>query len=772
MSYSAGPKPSPPDHLRVQCVRVLPRLQLIPEFRRWLPISSQTTSLLRKSQHTAYNTLWHCFYLGAPLCVLLDLLGSPSSANVYEDLDLDNIQIEQERMMKSFISRVRLMETQGKLPYGEVLREEDLFKGTHQGFAKVLRTVDRLLGALQATFPGLYVLPAGSAIIRTDHIEELIDSERAHVDLLRKMKESAEILSQTYKSEGMTMECLAMYLERLLLYHGHILFHLDKTFSSPRLQEDWSNVFALNQDTLQTTASSAQRSYCVHYLTALDFLENKQFHASAPTMTYIQLLLDHLSEPLYRISDHHRLLQLILDLTIPTDCDSYDSICLSLHKTSDMIDQIDEIGLQLRTVKSAESLQSRIKSWDEVDPEQLEILVLDDYLLADATSGLTHSVFLYESMLLCCQDIASDRSHVDGAPRSFSARYPIAKWELGPALSRNQPLDILFKVPTNLFKSVRRVSAGAIEIDWFEHDIFHTHSFTALFAGQCDQWYIALQQLVSQTDSVDLHQVVPDVAIPSDDDGLGGRRTTYPRPWSLIGRKGPRSNSSSMIRQEHYEYGLPQSPNALPSLFYGLHDIALRSPSPSRLSAKTVFLQDMHENGMLDQLSSLPPPGSITINSRSNTDHLLDLTGKIMREGKHPCAHGGFADVWKCMWRQDSGDCKVAIKVLRARTDDPEIEAKMHKRLRRELHVWKRLNHENVLPLFGTVSDFGNYTAFVCPWFESGSVRKYLERCSCAFSLVDCLQLLCEVAAGLSYLHSFGVIHGDLTGVSHLCQVI
>jgi hypothetical protein len=68
-----------------------------------------------------------------------------------------------------------------------------------------------------------------------------------------------------------------------------------------------------------------------------------------------------------------------------------------------------------------------------------------------------------------------------------------------------------------------------------------------------------------------------------------------------------------MIRQEHYEYGLPQSPNALPSLFYGLHDIALRSPSPSRLSAKTVFLQNTHENGMLDQLSSLPSPGSITI---------------------------------------------------------------------------------------------------------------------------------------------------------------
>jgi hypothetical protein len=46
--------------------------------------------------------------------------------------------------------------------------------------------------------------------------------------------------------------------------------------------------------------------------------------------------------------------------------------------------------------------------------------------------------------------------------------------------------------------------------------------------------------------------------------------------------------------------------------------------------------------------------------SGSDPDHLLDLTGKITREGKHPCAHGGFADVWKGIWRHDSGDYKVS----------------------------------------------------------------------------------------------------------------
>ena len=37
----------------------------------------------------------------------------------------------------------------------------------------------------------------------------------------------------------------------------------------------------------------------------------------------------------------------------------------------------------------------------------------------------------------------------------------------------------------------------------------------------------------------------------------------------------------------------------------------------------------------------------------------LDLTGKVSREGKYPCAHGGFADVWKGVWRDVIGQRKV-----------------------------------------------------------------------------------------------------------------
>lgn len=47
-------------------------------------------------------------------------------------------------------------------------------------------------------------------------------------------------------------------------------------------------------------------------------------------------------------------------------------------------------------------------------------------------------------------------------------------------------------------------------------------------------------------------------------------------------------------------------------------------------------------------------------------------------------------------------------------------------RLRRELRVWKELQHPNIVPLFGVVSDYGPYVSMVSPWMENGNLNKFL----------------------------------------------
>ena len=120
------------------------------------------------------------------------------------------------------------------------------------------------------------------------------------------------------------------------------------------------------------------------------------------------------------------------------------------------------MGEQARTTKGIAQLRTRIISWPPKlnTLDELGLLVLDDHLLVDAASGLQHSVFLFEAVLLCCHDAGSRGSHNGSAPRPFVPCYPIAKWEFGPAMNRGEPLAVLFTIPTALFHAVRRVSPG------------------------------------------------------------------------------------------------------------------------------------------------------------------------------------------------------------------------------------------------------------------------------------------------------------------------
>lgn len=141
MNTSARPKATLSDDLRLNCLITAQKLKLIPEFSRWLELSLEIQLLFTRNRLvTPYDVLWRCFCFGKPLCVLLDLMSTPSfgqtkSATTHHPAN-DTTE-EREKWVKNFIDRVQLLEAQGCLSYGEVFRTEDLFNGTFPGFAKV-----------------------------------------------------------------------------------------------------------------------------------------------------------------------------------------------------------------------------------------------------------------------------------------------------------------------------------------------------------------------------------------------------------------------------------------------------------------------------------------------------------------------------------------------------------------------------------------------------------------------------------------------------------
>lgn len=112
------------------------------------------------------------------------------------------------------------------------------------------------------------------------------------------------------------------------------------------------------------------------------------------------------------------------------------------------------------------------------------------------------------------------------------------------------------------------------------------------------------------------------------------------------------------------------------------------------------------------------------------------------------------------------------------------------KRVDRELRIWSKISHENVLEFLGLCLFWrpnrplseGALLSLVSPWMKNGTSTQYLRNNPdvdrldivrlCYLSLPRSYHLhsLKVIGAyhGLSHLHSKGIIHGDIKGVRGL----
>ena len=200
-------------------------------------------------------------------------------------------------------------------------------------------------------------------------------------------------------------------------------------------------------------------------------------------------------------------------------------------------ENIDKIGRQVRTVRSNRILKGRAYIWNGIDPGELGMLLLDDCLVVNS-SGLQLSVFLFSTMLLCCAE-GIDKEQVE----EYVPCYPIAPWELGPALRRTTPLNVTHAIPTSHLRTLRWTDSGmyvcyvwlayihvdhqdSFEIDWIEkNDDLHTLHFFPTTATQCDQWCSVLQIFIPLIHKPSL---VSHSTIGEDDVLLSGKYELHP----------------------------------------------------------------------------------------------------------------------------------------------------------------------------------------------------------------------------------------------------
>ncbi|KZT35157.1 kinase-like protein, partial [Sistotremastrum suecicum HHB10207 ss-3] len=81
-----------------------------------------------------------------------------------------------------------------------------------------------------------------------------------------------------------------------------------------------------------------------------------------------------------------------------------------------------------------------------------------------------------------------------------------------------------------------------------------------------------------------------------------------------------------------------------------------------------------------------------------------------------------------------------------------------------ELILWSSLDHSSILPFIGACFFplNGSETLFslVSPWMSNGTISEYVRN----HPNIERIPLMIDVAQGLAYLHSMGIVHGDLKG--------
>jgi len=177
-------------------------------------------------------------------------------------------------------------------------------------------------------------------------------------------------------------------------------------------------------------------------------------------------------------------------------------------------------------------------------------------------------------------------------------------------------------------------------------------------------------------------------------------------------------------------------------------------------------------SGEPEEMVEEPPSNEIDI--WAATLEPTDLSDFVTKDSEHSVSGGAFGDIYKGtwypntrkrsvmrMWRtlsqpQIDKPVPVAIKVVRSSL--PQEEAKHH--LAKEIAIWQRLKHDNILPFLGVSNNYGILPSPIAAWQENGTVETYLTR----YPEANRVEILRGIANGLSFLHGHKplIVHGDL----------
>ena len=97
----------------------------------------------------------------------------------------------------------------------------------------------------------------------------------------------------------------------------------------------------------------------------------------------------------------------------------------------------------------------------------------------------------------------------------------------------------------------------------------------------------------------------------------------------------------------------------------------------------------------------------------------------------------------------------------------------------KEVHVWSKMDHANILPLLGIITEIDWTVSIISPWMKNGNAHNYVKNKAVdprplvsahvrKYSYLNTTVQIEGIAKGLHYLHNHAqnpIFHGDMKGV-------
>ncbi|KZV51960.1 hypothetical protein F511_08570 [Dorcoceras hygrometricum] len=138
-------------------------------------------------------------------------------------------------------------------------------------------------------------------------------------------------------------------------------------------------------------------------------------------------------------------------------------------------------------------------------------------------------------------------------------------------------------------------------------------------------------------------------------------------------------------------------------------------------------------------------------------EHMIDLS-KLFLGLRF--AHGAHSQLYHGIYMDEP----VAVKIIRVPDDDENgfLGARLEKQFSREVTLLARLHHQNVIKLVGACRKPLLF-CIVTEYLTGGSLRAYLHKLEHkSLPLQKLISMALDIARGMEYIHSHGVIHRDL----------